>query len=198
MKLLVFDLGHVIVEFDWATVCKGFADRAGITSDKFTPVIRYLGSLGYERGTISTSSFLKELNQSLELELDLAEFTRLWNATFEADQNVVSIVDQLSQKWPLYLLSNTNENHFENIEERFNLARYFKELILSYQIGHTKPDAEIYEEVFRRSGLAPCDCLFVDDLVPNIEAAARLGMKTVLYKGANELKRQLNDLGVTV
>jgi putative hydrolase of the HAD superfamily len=198
MKLVVFDLGHVIVEFNWTAVCEGFARRARIPRENFDLVLNYLGSLGYERGKISTAAFLSELNRILKLDLDLAEFTQLWNTTFEEDKEVTALMGRLNKQLPLYLLSNTNENHYQYIQQRFNIEKYFKELILSYRVGHIKPEAEIYDEVFKRSGLKPTECLFIDDLLLNIEAAHDLGMKTILYKGVEDLKQRLNQFGVTV
>jgi HAD superfamily hydrolase (TIGR01509 family) len=198
MKLVVFDMGHVFINFSWDAVCEGFASRAGIPRDRFDEILGYLGSLGYEKGKISTGAFLAQLNNSLKLELDLSEFTQLWNATFEEDKDMRSLMDQLAQRWPLYLLSNTNENHYSYLQQRFNVARNFREVILSYQVGYSKPEAEIYAEVYKRSGFNPADCLFIDDLEPNIEAAQRLGMKTILYRGIEDLQIRLPNFGVTV
>lgn len=198
MKLVVFDMGHVFIKFSWEAVCDGFANRAGIPRDAFRQNLKYLGGLGYEKGKISTEAFLNEMNALLKIELNLTEFTQLWNATFEEDTEMRVLMDHLAQQWPLYLLSNTNENHFSYLQARYNVARPFKELILSYEVGYSKPEAEIYAEVFRRSGFAPDDCLLIDDLVPNIEAAQRIGMKAILYKGIEDLQMQLPKFGVTV
>lgn len=198
MKLVVFDMGHVFINFSWDAVCDGFASRAGIPRDQFDQVLKYVGSLGYEKGKISTAAFLVQLNKLLKLELDLSEFTQLWNATFEEDKDMRTLMDQLAQRWPLYLLSNTNESHFSYLQQRFDVARNFREIILSYQVGYTKPEAEIYAEVYKRSGFAPPDCLLIDDLKANIEAAKHLGMKTILYTGIEDLQRQLPKFGVTV
>jgi HAD superfamily hydrolase (TIGR01509 family) len=160
--------------------------------------MKYLGNLGYEKGTISTSDFLSQVNSTLKTDLDLSEFTQLWNATLEEDQEMAELMEILARARPLYLLSNTNENHFEYLQNRYNIERHFTELILSYKVGHSKPEAEIYAEVFKRSGLQPAECLFIDDLKTNIEAAQDLGMKTILYTGAQALKQKLPDFGVGV
>src|SRR5438477_11151983 len=82
VKILVFDMGHVFVDFDWDKVCQGFCDKAGITREEFRPVLAHVGSLGYELGHIKTEEFLKELNAKLNTAITLEEFTVLWNATF--------------------------------------------------------------------------------------------------------------------
>lgn len=196
VKLLVFDMGHVFVDFEWEEVCKGFYTRSGHTRDEFRQVLSYVGGLGYERGKISTENFLTELNSKLGITLTLEEFTTLWNATFRENAEMAALLSDLSLKYPLYLLSNTNEIHYRHLQDSFNVARHFKELILSYQVGLAKPDKGIYEIVLERSGLPADNCVFVDDLSPNIQAAQSVGMHTIQFKGIEDLKQQLADLGV--
>jgi putative hydrolase of the HAD superfamily len=198
VKLLVFDMGHVFVDFEWEEVCKGFYTRSGHTRDEFKKVLSDVAKLGYERGTISTENFLTELNSKLGLTLTVEEFTTLWNATFRENPEMAQLLQDLSLKYPLYLLSNTNEIHYRHLQDSFNVARHFKELILSYQVGMAKPDRGIYEIVLERSGLPAEHCLFVDDLPPNIQAAQSVGMRAIQFKGIEDLKQQLAALGVTV
>ncbi len=196
MKLVVFDMGHVFIKFNWQTVCDGFAERAKIPRESFGETLKYLGNLGYEKGEISTDEFLRQLNSMLNLRLDLTEFTHLWNATFEEDREMSDLMEKLGKTIPLYLLSNTNENHYDYLQNRFNVARHFRELILSYKVGYAKPESKIYGEIFKRSGLQPSDCLLIDDLKVNIEAANNLGMKTILYTDTADLKEKLPSFGV--
>jgi putative hydrolase of the HAD superfamily len=79
-----------------------------------------------------------------------------------------------------------------------NVERHFDELILSYKVGCSKPEAEIYREVLKRAGKPASDCLFVDDLECNIQAAAALGMHTIHFRGVADLKQKLTELGFAV
>jgi len=196
VKILVFDMGHVFVDFDWDKVCQGFCDKAGITREEFRPVLAHVGSLGYELGHITTDEFLKELNAKLGTAITLAEFTNLWNATFHENQSMADLLQELGKTRPLYLLSNTNENHFEYLEGTYKVTRHFSEHILSYQVGLSKPDSKIYEEVLKRSGHDAAECLFVDDLQPNVDAAKALGMHTIRFAGYDDLKARLTELGI--
>ena len=112
MKLVVFDMGNVFIDFNWDVVCAAFAGCAGIPRDRFGHLYECVGNLGYEKGQISTEDFLAELNRLFKLKLDISQFTQVWNASFREDTDMRLLMDQLAQRWPLYLLSNTNENHF--------------------------------------------------------------------------------------
>jgi epoxide hydrolase-like predicted phosphatase len=197
VKLLVFDMGHVFVDFDWSEVCRGFYDRAGLTRAQFTEVLAYVGSLGYEQGLVTTEQFLGAMNEKLSQQMTVDEFTALWNYGFHENPQMAQLLQSLGQQRPLYLLSNTNENHYGYLQNQFNVARHFQELILSYEVGFAKPDARIFHEVLKRSGLTAPECLFVDDLKLNIEAAKALGMKTIQFVGIEDLKEQLTGYGIS-
>lgn len=198
VKLLVFDMGHVFVDFDWDEVCRGFYSRSGQTRDEFKKVLEYVGRLGYERGIISTTDLLAKLNEKLGVTLTLEEFKKLWNATFRENPEMAALLQLLGERYPLYLLSNTNEIHYQHLQDSFNVARHFKELILSYQVGLAKPDTQIYRIVLERSGLPAENCVFIDDLAPNVVAAQSIGMQGIQFVDINSLKDQLRALGVTV
>lgn len=197
MKLLVFDMGHVFVDFEWETVCQGFCDRAGITRDEFKPILKHVASLGYESGRSQTADVLREINAKVaDLNLTEEEFHILWNATFRENEEMAALLQLLKQDRPIYLLSNTNESHYSYLERTHNVSRHFEELILSYLVGASKPEEAIYLEVMKRSGLKAEDCLFVDDLAMNIEAASKLGMQTIRFIGIDDLKSRLASYGI--
>jgi putative hydrolase of the HAD superfamily len=197
VKLLVFDMGHVFVDFVWEEVCNGFCTRSGKTRDEFRKVLTHVGGLGYETGTISTADFLSELNKQLGSDISLDEFKVLWNHGFQENVEMAALLQALGQTLPLYLLSNTNEVHYRHLQDTYNVARHFKELILSYEVGYSKPDARIYHEVLRRSGVPAQHCLFVDDLPHNVQAAQTVGMQAIQFIGIDDLKQRLNALGIT-
>ena len=71
------------------------------------------------------------------------------------------------------------------------IFHWFDHLIFSYEVGSAKPEPEIYLEALKRAGSQPEKCLFVDDLLVNIETAKEMGMKTIHYKGYGFLTDQL-------
>jgi putative hydrolase of the HAD superfamily len=61
----------------------------------------------------------------------------------------------------------------------FPVDELFDVIVDSSQVGLRKPDPEIYRLTCARLGVAPERCLFVDDLLCNVEAATALGMQTI-------------------
>ncbi len=198
VKLLVFDMGHVFIDFDWEAVQAGFCRASGRSSGQLRRAFAEVARLGYESGRIDSEGFLFQLNKRLGTTLSLSEFRELWTVSFHENKDMVELFETLKQQRPLYLLSNTNEIHYEYLQSTFNVARHFQELILSYRVGCSKPDPSIYQEVFRRSGFAAEQCLFIDDLETNVKAAAETGMQAIRFTGVDDLKMRLTSLGFTV
>lgn len=189
-------MGHVFVDFEWDEVCEGFCRISGRTREELKRGMHHVAQLGYESGKVTTEAFLAELNRLLGTKLTVDEFSQLWIRTFRENPEMASLLSLLKEQRPLCLLSNTNEIHYEHLQQQYNVARHFNEIVLSYKVGLVKPDPLIYHEVFRRSGFAADQCLFVDDLEPNISAASRLGMRTIHFQGVADLKKRLQEFGL--
>lgn len=198
MKLLVFDMGHVFVDFEWESVCLGFCQRAGCDLAALKVMMGEVAKLGYESGHIGTDDFLEEINTRLGTNLNREEFTLIWTTSFRENPDMAQLMQKLKTQLPLYLLSNTNEVHYEWLQHHYDVARHFNELILSYKMRYSKPELQIYHEVLRRSGLPAEECLFIDDLECNIKAASGLGMNTIHFCGVDDLKSKLEQHGLKV
>jgi epoxide hydrolase-like predicted phosphatase len=74
------------------------------------------------------------------------------------------------------------------------LSKLFDGIVISGEVGIRKPAPEIYKMGADSIGLAPSDCVFVDDLPFNLEPAAELGMATVHHVSAEQTIPQLEQL----
>lgn len=196
IEVLVFDMGHVFVDFDWEEVCLGFCRRAQINMDQFKPILKHIGSLGYETGHINTKGLLAQIAAVGKIDLSETEFNTLWNATFRENDDMSALLQDLKLNYPLYLLSNTNECHWEFLENNYQVSRHFDHLVLSYEVGLAKPDHRIYHEVVSRSGRRPESCLFIDDLPANVEAARAIGMQAIRFHNHGQLLSDLTERGI--
>ena len=190
-------MGRVFITFDWQRTCDGFVQATGKSEES---VVSALDAVyhPYERGHISTDELVVRLNSNLGTQLSRMDFARLWTATLSEDLEMTQLMRSLKEKYPLYLLSNNNETSFSFVEENYNVSQYFDEMVLSYKIGHMKPDAAIYHEVLNRSQIPAQHCLFIDDLAENIEGAKTVGMHGIQFTGITDLRSKLTDFGITI
>lgn len=69
-------------------------------------------------------------------------------------------------------------------------------IVVSGQIGLSKPDAAIFEYLVDEYALDPREAIFVDDSLVNVDAARALGLHAILFEDAAGLRAELEALGV--
>jgi putative hydrolase of the HAD superfamily len=100
-----------------------------------------------------------------------------------------------------YLQCTINNEAKELNEHRikqFNLRREFKAFFSSCYVGIRKPDEGIYLLTLEVTQRLPAECLFIDDRTLNLECAQQLGMDTIHYQNATQLRQDLKAKGVMV
>jgi len=78
--------------------------------------------------------------------------------------------------------------------DRALLDELFDAVVISGDVGLHKPQPEIFLLGAERIGVAPEDCVFVDDLRENCEGAEAVGMKAILHRGSRRTLPQLDEL----
>jgi len=96
----------------------------------------------------------------------------------------------------LYALTNWSKELFPVALNRFDFLDLFEDIIVSGQEGVGKPDPEIFEILRERIGHGLGDCVFVDDNLPNIEAAREAGLDAILFTDAGHLREDLAVRGL--
>ena len=109
------------------------------------------------------------------------------------DQEVVTLIKQLKQRYQVALLSNAGEGELDCLE-RDDIAKLFEVITVSYQLGIVKPDTKIFQSCAESLGREPSECLFIDDGLKNVEGARAAGMQAVQYTGLSRLKADLEQL----
>ena len=92
---------------------------------------------------------------------------------------------------PLYALSNWSAETFPLSLRRFEFLRWFKGVVLSGEAGLLKPDPRIFQLLFETHAIDPAHAVYIDDLPSNVEAAATLGMHSILFTDPSALRSEL-------
>lgn len=197
-KALIFDLGNVLVPFDFA---RGYVELQSYCALDPAEIRRRISerrlAVRYESGEIDSATFHREMEQVLGVNIEYPEFCRIWNSVFYpvtlfADEMIAA----LAARYPLILLSNTNPIHFSMLRERYPIFRHFRELVLSYEVGAMKPAAEMYQEALRRARCRPEECFYTDDIAEYVEAARQHGIDAVEFRSAAQIEQELKARGV--
>ena len=198
IKAILFDMGNVLIGFDAAKSSKAFSELLGVPEVELWEVF-FSSELerSYTRGEISSEEFYeKVLEHFPSKKLDYDTFARLWNDIFTEKSEMEELLVRLKKEYPLYLISNTNELHFEYVRKRFRLIDHFTKCFPSHNVGHRKPDRAMFEHVLRDIELQADETVFIDDMADFVEAARRLGIHGIQFTSRRALETSLKKLGV--
>ncbi len=196
IKAVIFDFGNVIINIDFNRIYQTFAQLTGKSPEFVAQKIsEYDLFRKYETGQFSDDEFREIIRQTIGFPLSNAEVDFAWNAILlDIPQNRIQLLKDLRRKYPVFLLSNTNNIHIlasnaylkakHDIDSIHDL---FDEVFLSYKMGLWKPDVEIYQAVNQKLNLSPNQVLFLDDNPKNIESATDFGWKTILVEQTSDM-----------
>lgn len=113
-------------------------------------------------------------------------------------QGAVEVLAELRAggRYPLYALTNWSEETFPVALARFEFLHWFAGIVVSGTEKSRKPFPDFYHTLFSRYDIEPGTALFIDDNERNILAAQALGMQTVHFQSAQQLREELTRLGV--
>ena len=122
-----------------------------------------------------------------------------WRAAQRPIEPNLELARALGGSYKLSILSNADLTLRDRLEREMHIHHLFDDIVCSAEVGMAKPEPGIYTIAARRLGVAPAECVFVDDLDTNVEAARSVGMQAVLFRTdkGDDLRRQLAAIGVT-
>jgi len=95
---------------------------------------------------------------------------------------------------PLYALSNWSAETYPTALKRFDFLKWFRGVLLSGEAHLLKPDPRFYELFFQTFSIDPAHAIYIDDLQPNVETAAALGMHGILFTDPQALRKELERI----
>lgn len=181
--VLLSDIGNVLVHFDFSRAAERFAKLCPLSKND---VLRALDPLKgpLESGQLIGDAFVERGMEMIQFAGTEAEFRDIWCDIFSLNPPMEQTLASLNQRVPMHLLSNTSDLHKEFLLAEFPIFRHFTDGVYSYSARSMKPDAEIFRIAIEQLDLDPAQTFYIDDLMPNIETAQRLGFRTFHYADA--------------
>lgn len=178
MKYFLFDIGNVLVDFEFMKQLEGIADGSGQLVEM--PTERDLEMQdAVERGRINDGEFVAYLNEAKGMSWAVKDLINVWRGTYTLNETGWGLLqDAVRAGVPVYLLSNLAHHHTHALEG--NWPGFFNDVtgrFFSYEMGLRKPEPEIFRQVIDGLGTRGGQCFFVDDLIENVEAARSEGIK---------------------
>jgi putative hydrolase of the HAD superfamily len=197
IEALLFDLGGVVVDVDFARVTQRWAQLAGHDAEslrrRFSLDDAYMQ---HERGAIDERTYFQSLRTSLGIDITDAEFLDGWNAIFGGViPGIEPLLARAAGRLPCYLFSNTNPAHLKYWAKAYAPALVpFRRTFVSSSIGLRKPDKAAFHHVASEIGIAPGRILFFDDSAENVAGAKAAGLQAVHVRSTDDVSRALSGL----
>ena len=197
MKGLLVDFGGVLTTNVFDSF-RAFCAEEGLDPDTIKGLFREDPRAlecvrGLERGELTEEQFAERFGELLELEdgRRAGLVDRMFGHIRSDDEMVEALRRARAHGIRTGLISNSMG---AGRYDRSTFPELFDGVVISGDEGMHKPEPEIYELGCERVGLAPADCVFVDDLRENCDGAEAVGMTAVLHRGAQRTLPQLEGL----
>jgi epoxide hydrolase-like predicted phosphatase len=208
IRAVISDFGGVLTS-PLAGAFAAYQDRSGIPTEQLGEAIRRATDAHggqhplyeLEKGRISEGEFLRRLEAHLDADVTLAGFREVYFEHLLPNRAMIERMRELRRRGLRTALLTNNVREWEPLWRAKipDVEAIFEEIVDSAFVGVRKPEREIYELTLERlgGGLSAADCLFVDDLEVNCEAARELGMHAVHFRDTDqallEMERVLAD-----
>jgi putative hydrolase of the HAD superfamily len=197
---LFWDVGGVILSNGWDRAARAeAAKKFGLDWEDFQDR-HELASPAFETGQITLDTYLQRTVFYRKRAFTRDEFIAFMFAQSEEFPESRAVVSALAQTRKYFLATINNEPRELNVRriEQFNLRREFEAFFSSCFVHIRKPDEAIYRLALEVTQRRPEECLFIDDRALNLECARQMGMRTIHFENAAQLRQDLQGNGVTV
>lgn len=185
-KSIIFDLGGVIYSIDYHKTINEFK---ALGVDDFHALYSKSGQSSlfddFEVGKFSSDFFIENIKILSGNKITNSEIIKAWNAMLIGFiPDALYCLNRLRKSYRLYLLSNTNEIHINEIEKRVGVKflsdffSLFEKVYLSHEIGLRKPNHEVFRFILEDQDLLAHETLFVDDSIQHIDSAIKFGINS--------------------
>ena len=200
IKNVIFDVGQVLVSYDWESYLKAFhfsAEEEKLIAEK---VFKSQIWNERDRGLFPEEEYRKQFIAELPAEYE-ADVKRV----IEESGKTIGIKDYAetwtsylkSQGYHLYILSNYSQFMLDQTRPgKMPFLKNMDGVIFSCEVQQIKPEADIYETLLSRFGLKPEESIFLDDRPENCEAARKLGIHAIEFHDLKQAAKELEKLGV--
>ena len=197
-KVVAFDLGKVLLDFDYRIAARRIAERSKLDWPAVQEYLDHSPLLyTYETGLMTRQQFYEAVCKEIGFAGTLEQFGGFFADIFWPIEPMVQLHAELRGKGlPTYIFSNTNDLAMEHINRNFPFMKDFDAHILSYEVGAMKPAAKIFEKLEKLSGRRGPEVLYLDDRQENVDAGAARGWQVILQTAPAKSRAVIESLGL--
>jgi FMN phosphatase YigB (HAD superfamily) len=194
---IVFDLGKVLVDFDYSIAARRIAARSTQPPENLHLFLSSSPLLvQFETGLVTRQEFFESVRDATGFRGDPGEFGEMFADIFTPIAPMIELHAELRRhKIPTYIFSNTNDLAIGHIRRNFPFIQNFDGYILSYEVRAMKPNAPIYQALEQMTGKCNDEIIYIDDRLENVEAGSKRGWRTILHETPEKSRAAFKALG---
>jgi epoxide hydrolase-like predicted phosphatase len=196
VRNVIFDFGGVLVSWRPQEIIDAFYAEPELRDAVRAHVFQHADWIEMDRGTYDERTvverFAKRMNRPRAELKALFEHVR---AALTPIEPTVALLRELHARgYTLYGLTNMSEPIFGHLQSTHEFFALFTGIVVSAKVKLVKPDPAIYEHLRERFSLDFAESVFLDDLLPNVESARRLGLAAIRFETPEQARRELEPL----
>jgi 2-haloacid dehalogenase len=197
---IIYDLGNVLVQWDPRFV---FDDKYFGSENEREYFFEHVCTADWneqqDAGRSIVEGTMELISKFPDWEPAIRDFYGRWAEMLRGPvPGAVEIFKELKDtgRFKFYALTNWNAHLFEIALVRYDFFHWFDGRVVSGEEKTRKPFPEFYQILLDRYQVDPSRAIFIDDSLRNIQAADKLGMNTIHFKDAMQLRQSLKHLEI--
>jgi len=198
-KFIIFDLGGILEIHDVDGFCKWIKKKFKLRYE-VKEIYSTYKRIGYLLDTdeIDEREFYKRFTSEMGIKIPYEEFYKRY-FTYHVKQcrDVLEFIkESLFERYEIYIFSNNSRINVRNFKKKIDFEKLFDKCIYSYDLHIKKPDIDFFKNGLKIIGHKGEECIFIDDQIKSKEPSESMGIKFILYKNLNQLKKDLKALEI--
>lgn len=195
IKAIIFDMGGVLVKTVDQASRSHLAQQFGLSYQDLDQLV--YGSDTAQQATRGEISELEHFENVLDKlgvpNDDVMKFKEMFWGGDALDLELVEFIRSLKDNYKMGMLSNAMSETRRWLENKYDFLHLFNVVFFSAEQKKAKPDPLFYLAILKQMDVKAQETIFIDDFIENIEAADKLGMKTVLYKSTPQAIAEIKN-----
>ncbi len=199
IKAIIFDFGNVLLKWDPRNIYQHFFPHDPEAMERFLREVNFADwNLQQDKGRPFAEGVAILSQQFPQYSHLIQAFQDHWiDSVGEPVAGTINIMKQLKQAgYQIYGLSNWSAETFPHMRRKHDFFNLLDDMVISGEVGHVKPNPKIFHILLDKIGRSAEECLFIDDALPNIRQAQKMGFVVIHFQSPEQLETSLRDLKI--
>jgi putative hydrolase of the HAD superfamily len=197
-QALLFDLGGVLIEIDFARAFRAWQPISRLSLEEISRTFKFDAPYErHERGEIGAAEYFDHLCLTLSLVRDDTRVKDGWNSIYIGEiAETMAMLRFARKQLPCHAFTNTNATHQAAWSAQFPaVVKSLDRVFASHEIGYRKPEKRAFEHIAQVLSVPTGSLLFFDDLAENVDGARSAGLQAVHVRSPDDVRRALLAIG---